>query len=757
MGRALDREARSVPGEVEDLAAGFTARMTSLLDLALEHHRAGRHAEAEHAYRRVLAEDSKNADALCHLGLLAAQLGRNDEAVALIEEAHRQRKPQPASLHWLGVAYLELRRFQEAKKCFTRILALTPDSAEAHNNLAAALKALGETRDAERSYRRALALGPDRPDFHYNLANLLREAGSPARAEPGYRRAIALRPGYAMAHNNLGNVLRALGRLDESALSYRAALAIEPGFVETRVNLGIVLQELERYEEAERCLRQAVAEKPDLAEAHYNLARLLSRLDRTEAARASYGQAIALNPGFTAARWAHAIAMLPAVFETDGEIDTARAGFSEALDRLDESLGSRPLDDPAGALCQQPFQLAYQDRDNRELLARYGGLCARVMQDWSAREKLRARPRGNRKAVRVGIVSAHIREHSVWNALVKGWIERLDPERFELDIYHVGWREDAETALARSRAAQFQAPPKSLREWVAAILERAPDALIYPEIGMDITTARLASLRLAPVQAASWGHPETTGLPTIDYFISAAALEPADAEGHYTEKLVKLPNLGCCCRAPEASFAEPDLRALGIDPESRMLVCPGAPFKYLPEHDPVLTAIAERSPKSRLVFFTHGIAELSDKLRRRLAAAFTRARLDFERHVVFIPWQPRPQFYGLMRRARVYLDTIDFSGFNTAMQAVECGLPIVTREGRFLRGRLASGILRRAGLHELVAGSAEQYVQLVARLADDDEFRARTGERMAAARGVLYDDPAPVDALAAFLADATRS
>ena len=730
--------------------------MASLFEIALEHHRAGRHAEAEAAYRRVLAEDAEHADALCHLGLLAGQLGRHEEAVALIEEAHRRGRPQPASLHWLGVAYLELQRFHEAKKCFVRILSRMPDSAEAHNNLGAALKGLGEASEAERSYRRAVALKPERPDFHYNLANLLREGGRPAPAEASYRRAIALQPDHAMAHNNLGNALRPQGRLEEAAQSYRAALAVEPGFVETRVNLGIVLQELGRYNEAEQCFRDAVARKPELAEAHYNLGRLLSRLDRSEA-RASFRQAIALKPDFIAARWAHAIAQLPAVFESEDEVEPSRTAFSQALAELGEALASRPLDDPADVLCQQPFQLAYQERDNRELLARYGALCARVMRDWSAREKLRVRGRRSGKPIRVGIVSAHVRDHSVWSALVKGWVERLDADRFDIDVYHVGWREDAETALAKQRAAQFNAGPKSLREWVAAIREREPDVLIYPEIGMDITTVRLASLRLAPVQAASWGHPETTGLPTIDYFISAEALEPAGADAHYTEKLVRLPGLGCSCRPPEAAFVEPDLERLGIDPDSRLLVCPGTPFKYAPEHDTVLAAIAERSPRCQLVFFEHSIPELSQKLKRRLAVAFARAGLDFDRRAVFVPWQPRPQFYGLMRRAHVYLDTIGFSGFNTAMQAIECGLPIVAREGRFLRGRLASGILRHAGLDELVAPSDGEYVALAARLAGSEDYRARIAERVTTARAALYDDPAPVDALGRFLADSTRS
>src|SRR4029077_7961795 len=99
----------------------------------------------------------------------------------------------------------------------------------------------------------------------------------------------------------------------------------------------------------------------------------------------------------------------------------------------------------------------------------------------------------------------------------------------------------------------------------------------------------------------------------------------------------------------------------------------------------------------------------SNKLQRRLELAFTNDGLDFRDFGVFVPWLDRSSFYGLLQRADVMLDTIGFSGFNTAMQAVESALPIVTVEGHFLRGRLASGILKRMGLHELVASSPEEY------------------------------------------------
>jgi protein O-GlcNAc transferase len=262
-------------------------------------------------------------------------------------------------------------------------------------------------------------------------------------------------------------------------------------------------------------------------------------------------------------------------------------------------------------------------------------------------------------------------------------------------------------------------------------------------------------LRLAPVQVATWGHPETTGLDTIDYYLSAEDLEPANAQENYTERLITLPHLGCCFQAPHVDHVDPDFASLGIAQSYPLLLCPGAPFKYAPQHDWVLTEIARRLGRCRFLFFTHRIRNMSEKLRRRLEVIFARSGLDFNDFVIFIPWQSQPEFYGLLKRADVFLDTIGFSGFNTAMQAVECGLPIVTREGSFMRGRLASGILKRIGLLELVAQTEEDYIALVIRLANDADYRSHIRERIEMSRQILFEDIAPIRAMEDFLVKVT--
>jgi predicted O-linked N-acetylglucosamine transferase (SPINDLY family) len=220
---------------------------------------------------------------------------------------------------------------------------------------------------------------------------------------------------------------------------------------------------------------------------------------------------------------------------------------------------------------------------------------------------------------------------------------------------------------------------------------------------------------------------------------------------------VTLPHRGCCYPALALTPAPIEPTALGIDPDVPVLLCAGMPFKYAPEHDGVFPSIARRLGSCQLVFFQLSPQDLTDALRSRLREAFLRAGMECERYVKFVPEQSPPAFRGLMRRADVFLDTIGFSGFNTAMHAVETDLPIVTREGRFLRGRLASGILKRMGLHELVAASEEDYVELAVKLARGAGYRQDARARMAASRSILYEDLAPIRALENFLLKATVS
>jgi predicted O-linked N-acetylglucosamine transferase (SPINDLY family) len=612
----------------------------------------------------------------------------------------------------------------------------------------------GRLQDAESACRAAIAAAPGVADAHFRLGNILRDQGRLDEAMAAYARALALQPAHAMAHVTLGNLLNDLGRPGEAGEHFLAAIAAKPGFADAYANLGNSLQYMSRFDEAIACYRQAIALDPGYVEAHHNLGNALSALDLCEDASASFRAALALNPDYVESRWALTMSQLPAVCMDQGEAARRRAAFARELGEMDRWFDAART--PLGARAvgvNQPFYLAYHEENNRDLLASYGALCCRLMHDWSTRVGLRAptrNPPGGK--LRVGVVSEYFWNHSVWHAIARGWFAQIDPNRFALYAFHLGAAHDSETQFAMSRAAHFEEGGRGLQQWAQAILDQQLDVLIYPNIGNDTVALRLASLRLAPVQATSWGHPETTGLPTLDYYLSAQDMEPPDGEANYVEQLVRLPHLGCHYRPHPVAPVTVDPQSLGLDPGRPLLLCAGTPFKYAPQHDRVFTDIARRAPRCLFVFFEHDSRRYANaRLKQRLDAVFAAAGLRAEEHIAFVPWLDRSRYYGLMRRADMLLDTMGFSGFNIAMQAIECGLPIVAWEGRFLRGRFASAVLLRMGLPELVARDRGEYAAIATRLLQDGAFRDRARARIAERRAALFEDQAPIRALERFL------
>ncbi|MEP6505277.1 MAG: tetratricopeptide repeat protein, partial [Betaproteobacteria bacterium] len=515
-----------------------------------------------------------------------------------------------------------------------------------------------------------------------------------------------------------------------------------------------VLTGLQRLDDALAAFRRALELRPDDADALGNLGTLLTLMGRDAEARAALAPAAELAPAALVHRLKHAVAWLPLVREAGDDVAVGRAAFEREIAALlaeAEAGLLRELEAVVGAA--QPFYIAYQAVNNVAPLSSYGRLCATLMAQWqAARPPVQQLPAATSGRVRVGIVSSQVFAHSVWQAIVRGWVEEIDRERFDIVVFHLGQTHDDETAIAQARAQAFVAGPRGLDEWVAAIRDARLDVLLYPELGMDALTPRLAALRLAPVQATTWGHPETTGLPTLDYYLSAERFEGDASDAHYSEALVRLPGLGCCVAPaavrPSQQAADVTFESLGVRADATLFVCGGTPFKYTPEHDAVLVRIAQQVPSAQFLFFRNAVAApLSERLMARLAAAFKAAGLDPAAHLVLAPWLERARFFGVLTRAHVFLDTLGFSGFNTVMQAVECGLAVVTQRGEFMRGRLGSGILEHLGLDDLVAADDDAYVALAVRLARDAQARADVRERIAARRDTLYGDKAPIRAL----------
>lgn len=578
-----------------------------------------------------------------------------------------------------------------------------------------------------------------------------RSEGRLAAAESAYRQAVAARPGHVNALFNLGLMLKDAGNFTEARVQLERAVLLRNGWAPAHAALGALALDQREFAASVRHLAASIAADPRQPDVWYWLGNAHMGAGDAAAAVAAYRAAIRLDANHVKARWGVVMSQVPPVLALDEPAEKGVRAFGRELAALKGWLRVKQPSEAYQAVgAQQPYYLAYTEGNHRDSMREYGMLCTNLMAQWSRRSGLPKPTSSTGGRCRLGIVSSHLYDHSVWNAVVRGWVEHLDASKFEVHLFHTGHIRDSQTQWAITRVGRLHTISGNWQNSARAISDARMDVLLYPEIGMEATTTRLASLRLARLQMASWGHPLTTGLPTIDGYLSAEAFEPDQAQEHYSEKLHALPGLGCCYR-PFGTRASPvDWSAVGLKSGQPFFLCAGTSFKYSPAHDALWVEVARRCRDTRLIFFRGQVGALSAQLELRLAQVFAQSGVDYARSVSFIEWQSQPAFFGLLEKCTAMLDSPGFSGFNTVMQAMECGTPVVAWEGAAMRSRFASGILRQIGLEGWVASDVESFAS-VAEGALSNQARHATRLQIGRQRQTLFNNKQPVDALGQLL------
>ena len=743
----------------------------TILDLALIHYKKGDYNDALGLI--LEARDVKRFDAsLAHIGALSAfRLGNLQLAKELIQEALGY-SPEDAS-HWnvLGEILRLSKEPLEAIKAFQKAIALEPSLADVYSNLGNVYSDADDFEDAAAAYSKALAIQPSHIDARFNLGNIAFRTQRFSVALESYQKVLEGAPQHLGALNNYGLLLTNLKQFDEADAIYKKLLSISPTFLDGITSYAAMLHTIGKLPEALGIIKDAL---PTLPMEHTLALRLrqaamLRELGKREDAMNAYRSALAIAPrneeavggvinmdvelgNFLSARnrlteeyrqtpdnlhlqFAHCFLQLPVLYRDEIDIRDVRHQYETELSKLAEKITNLSQDEVhvvQGLIgSSQPFFLPYQAMNDRDLQMKYGTMISSAMNRTLKIPNLVPRMPVEGRRIKVGFVSGFFRNHSNYKIPLRGWIKQLDRSQFEVYGYHTQHRIDSFTQEAQAACATFVQGPKSLSEWVQTILDHQLDILIFPEIGMDPMTCRLACLRLAPHQATSWGHPSTSGIPTIDYFLSSELMEPEEGPQYYSENLVRLPNLSFYYEPPTRAAVTVTRKDVGIRDDAFAYWCCQTNYKYLPQFDWVYPAIASQVPHAQFMFIQiQPGSEASSLLRSRHEKAFADKGLNASDFVTYLPALEPDQFAAIASLCDVALDAFEWSGCNSSLETLAQGTPIITCPGTFMRSRHTSAILEMIACTETIASSPEEFVSLAVSLAKNPTQLADLRERV---------------------------
>lgn len=624
-------------------------------------------------------------------------------------------------------------------------------------------------KEADAVCRSLLKLAPGNADVVHMLAAIGCRTGVQGDSLAMARRAVAGEAQRGLFINTLGVMLKLLGRNDEASAWFRRALRIDPLAVEPRLNLGGILAD-RRDPAAAGEMRRALALAPHSGEAHNNLGAVDMRVGVLPPAILRFRRALALAPlsidawrnlggayawqgkvGGALAALKRSLALAPAVAETHdmrGNAMVAHGDAHGALVPLRRATSIRPAYHDAGS--NLLFALAYDAASTTRTLAA-------AQRAWAARVPVSipsfSSDRDPARKIRLGYLSGDLRVHPVaWN--VEGLIRNHDRSRFEIFLYSTSPLVDEATQGFASHADGF----RDLATAEAAAVSRAiRDDRIDVLVALAPHTAYNSAVPLAtkpaPVVVSLYAV-GSTGLSTVDWWLTDDILHPPESAEIFTEGLLRVP---CLYLHPPIDGSPPP----GPPPSREAgVVTFGSfnnPAKVTPDVVALWARVLRAVPGSRLLL-RNGRRFGDPATASRYRALFAGHGIGAERVLLEGDQLSRSGHLAEFDRLDIALDPFPFNGSTTTFESLWMGVPVVTRIGDRFIARVGLDTLSRVGLTDIAAADDDGYVAAAAALAADlprrTRLRAELRDRLLSSP--LCDAPAHARAFEQAIGEAWR-
>lgn len=620
--------------------------------------------EAEIMTRTLLRKFPNNGFLWKALGFILKMQSRIDDATDALQQALRLSSEDIEVYQNLGECFLAQQAYDKAEDIYRKSIHIFPDVAELHYSLANALAELGKHLESEKYYHKALSINPNFAEAYFNLANLLRKQNRLYESQSLYEKAISEKNHYTKAYCNLGIALQLQGKLKEAEEKYKKALEIEPLFIEAHINLGACMKESGRYQEAELQYNNALSIQPEHALCFSNLGSVLKEQGRLAEAESALRRALELNPGYIEA---HSNLLFLLNYNPD------KSGEEIFLD-------------------YKQFEINF-------------GTPGQVVHPVYTNDLQTDRP------LKVGYVSPQFRLHSVRHFL-EPLLANHNKQNVEIYAYAENTTEDHITEKYKSYVDHWRITSGISDSDLAALIKSDGIDILVDLAGHTAhNRLRVFTFKPAPVSLHWLDFGYTTGLTSIDYYLTDIDTVPTGSEGLFAEVPWRITTPALVYRPAEGMGETNSLPA-----RDNGYVTFGTLTRAVRINQRtvrVWSEIMKQVEDSHLIIDSSNFQDIA--MQEQMAEMFvahgiSRDRLEIGFHTP--PWD-------VIRSLDICFDCFPHNSGTTLFETLYLGVPFITLADRPSVGRLGSSILTGLGHPEWIATTEEEYINLAIRMAGD--------------------------------------
>lgn len=635
--------------------------------------------------------DSANAFAWCDLGRSYSDSARFDEAQRCFEQALVIDGLNSDALTQIGELQLSKGNSELALDYFERVLQRPPAFHNALVHRVSALTELNRLGEAESAAREALKNFPESPACHVALGIVLARSGNSSAALNAYTRALEIQSNNQDALLNLAILKNDSTKLRHCLDVIRREIKLKG---ESAIRLGwlaVALKESGQLVEAEAIGRKLVAGHPDHATAWATLANCVNANGNPTLAVEYYRKALELNPNWVDI---HSTIAFVSAYVPD---QTPESIFKTHVD------WSKRFEAP---LCEKQF----------------------------------AHPPGDaeKHCLRIGYISGDFGTHPV-GLLLRGVLQEHDHRNFEIHCFDTQSKETSDIVRGILRANSdrwHDVLCLSTKELADLIVAQGIDILVDLSGHTGDNRLQVFALKPAPVQVTWLGYFHSTGLSSIDYFISDPYTTPQQSNQLFSEALVRLPNSRFCYTPLDEV---PDVAGPAFMKAGHITF--GCFNRVAKLSDPVIEAWARivlQVPAAKLLIKDWGLD--TEEKARQLTNRFAAHGLPAER-LILRPESDYLQMFEEYADIDIALDPFPYNGGMTTLDALWMGVPVVTLAGKSVVSRQSTSMLNNIGLEELFFPDVDSYVGGAVALALDNDrlTELRRDIRLRMSRSPLCD------------------